>query len=138
MLAYITHKVQELLKADGATVLLVDEDRQEFYIPAASYLDDNAGTRMREIRFPVDKGWPVMFSKPAIPLIVHDTTTSPYFYEQVNMDADYEHKNMLDVPLRHQERVIGVCARSTSGEGVFDEADVGSVERRGQRGGPAP
>lgn len=123
MLAYITQKVQELIKADGATVLLVDEARQEFYIPAASYLDDTTGIRMREIRFPVNKGVAGHVFKTGKPLIVHDTTTSPYFYEQVNMDAHYEHKNILDVPLRHQERVIGVLCAVNKREGTFDKTD---------------
>ncbi len=124
MLAYITRQVQELIKADGATVLLVDEARQEFYVPAASYMDTTTGTRMREVRFDVEKGVAGHVYRTGKPLIVHDTTTSPYFYEQVNMAAHYQHKNMLDVPLRHQERVIGVLCAVNKHEGDFDEADV--------------
>ena len=124
MLAYITRQVQKLVKADGATVLLVDQSRQEFYIPAASYLDSTTNTRMREIRFPVDKGVAGHVFQTGKPLIVHDTSSSPHFYEQVDMDADFEHKSILDVPLRHQERVIGVLCAVNKQEGMFDEADV--------------
>ena len=124
MLAYITRQVQKLVKADGATVLLVDESRQEFYIPAASYLDNSTGTRMREIRFPVDKGVAGYVFQTGKPLTVHDTAASPHFYDQVDIHAHFEHKSILDVPLRHQERVIGVLCAVNKQEGMFDEADV--------------
>jgi PAS domain S-box-containing protein len=124
MLAYVTRQVQELLKAGGATVILVDEVKQEFYIPAASYVDGTTGSRMKEVRFPIDKGVAGYVYRTGKPLIVHDTATSPYFYEQVDTDAHYQHKNMLDVPLRHQERMIGVLCAVNKQEGVFDQADV--------------
>ena len=124
MLAYVTRQVQELLRAGGATVILVDEAKQEFYIPAASYMDGTTGSRMKEVRFPMDKGVAGYVYRTGKPLLVHDTATSPYFYEQVDTDSHYQHKNMLDVPLRHQERMIGVLCAVNKQEGVFDQADV--------------
>ncbi len=124
MLGYITRQVQQLLKADGAIVLLVDESLQEFYIPAASYQDGTTGARMRELRFPVDKGVAGQVYQTGKPLIVHDTATSPHFYERVDMAANYRHKNMMDVPLCHSERVIGVLCAVNKHEGSFNEEDL--------------
>jgi signal transduction histidine kinase len=124
MLAYITRQVQELINVAGALVILIDESTQEFYIPAASYKDGTTGRRMREVRFPMGKGVAGYVYRTGKPMIVPDTQKSPHFYAQVDADAQYETKSILDVPLRHQDRMIGVlCAVNKQG-GVFDEADV--------------
>jgi signal transduction histidine kinase len=124
MLEYITRQVQELIRAAGAMVILIDEKKQEFYIPVASYEDSETGSKMTEIRFPVDKGVAGHVYHTGKPLIVPDTSKSPYFYEQVDKEVQYHHKNMLDVPLRVQDRMIGVLCAVNKKEGVFDDADV--------------
>jgi hypothetical protein len=45
-----------LIRVAGAMVILIDEEKQEFYIPVAAYADDSTGSKMKEIRFPMDKG----------------------------------------------------------------------------------
>ena len=124
MLTYITGQVQELIRAAGAAVILIDETRQEFYIPVASYSDRVAGDRMRGIRFPVDKGVAGYVYRTGRPLIVPDTQQCPHFYEQVDREAGFRHENMLDVPLRVQDRMIGVLCAVNKQEGAFDDADA--------------
>jgi PAS domain S-box-containing protein len=124
MLEYITRQVQELIRVAGAMVILIDEREQEFYIPVAAYEDGKTGSKMKEIRFPTDKGVAGHVYRTGEPLIVHDTAQSPYFYDQVDKQAQYHHKNMLDVPLRIQDRMIGVLCAVNKKEGVFDDGDI--------------
>ena len=124
MLEYIARQVQELIRVEGAMVLLIDEDEQEFYIPVAAYEDSETGSKMKEVRFPMDKGVAGHVYRTGEPLIVPDTAQSPYFYDQVDKQAQYQTKSMLDVPLRIQERMIGVLCAVNKTEGVFDEGDV--------------
>ena len=124
MLDYITRQVQELIRVAGAMVLLIDEDNQEFYIPVSAFEDGETSSRMKEIRFPMDKGVAGHVYRTGAPLIVSDTAKSPYFYDQVDKQARFQTKNMLDVPLRIQERMIGVLCAVNKSEGNFDEADV--------------
>lgn len=124
MLAYITRQIQELVRVAGAIVLLIDEQTQEFTIPVASYEDGQTGSKMKGIRFPVNKGVAGQVYRTGRPLIVPDTANSPYFYDQVDKDAQYQHKNMLDVPMRLQDRMIGVLCAVNKKEGGFDDADV--------------
>jgi PAS domain S-box-containing protein len=124
MLEYITRQVQELIRVAGAMVMLIDEDKQEFYIPVAAYADDKTGSKMKEIRFPMDKGVAGHVYRTGEPLIVPDTAKSPYFYDQVDKQVQFHTKSMLDVPLRIQERMIGVLCAVNKTEGAFDTGDV--------------
>ena len=124
MLEYITRQVQKLIRVAGAMVILIDEQRQEFYIPVAAYEDGETGSKMKEVRFPMDKGVAGQVYRTGKPLIVRDTAESPYFYDQVDKQASFQTKNMLDVPLRIQDRMIGVLCAVNKKEGGFDDADV--------------
>ncbi|MGA6924548.1 MAG: PAS domain S-box protein [Desulfosarcina sp.] len=124
MLEYITHQVQALIRVEGAMVILIDEHNQEFYIPVAAYQDSQTGSKMKEIRFPIDKGVAGRVYQTGEPLIVADTARSPYFYDQVDKQSQFHTKSMLDVPLRIQERMIGVLCAVNKTEGVFDDDDV--------------
>lgn len=124
MLDYITHQVQELIRVAGAMVILIDEQAQEFYIPVAAYEDSETGRKMKEIRFPMDKGVAGHVYRTGEPLIVTDTAKSPYFYDQVDKQSQFQTKSMLDVPLRIQERMIGVLCAVNKTEGVFDKGDA--------------
>lgn len=124
MLDYITFQVQTLFRVAGALVILVDEKKKEFYIPAATYEDGKTAQKMKTIRFPVGEGIAGQVFRNGKPLIVPDTTKSHVFFHSINEMAKYHHNNMLDVPLCIQERVIGVLCAVNKKEGDFDQKDV--------------
>lgn len=123
-LDFIAKEVKELLEVEGASVILVDEERNEFYFPAASYDDHETGKRMTEIRFPADKGIAGEVVKTAQALIVEDTSKDPRFLKEVDERALYNTRNMMDVPIRAEDKIIGVlCAVNKKG-GSFDQRDL--------------
>ena len=124
LLSFITHQVRTLLGVDGASVILIDEEKQEFYFPVAAYEDQETGKRMREIRFPADKGVASHVYRTGKPLIVHDTAKSPYFFHQVDEQSDYQTRNMLDVPLDVNDRMIGVLCAVNKKDSPFDQRDI--------------
>jgi len=124
LLDFIIKEVQDLLAVEGASVILLDENKKEFYFPAATYDNKEAGKRMREIRFPADKGVAGHVYRTGQPMIVPDTSKSPYFFKQVDEKAVYQTRNMLDVPIGIQNRMIGVLCAVNKKEGDFDQADV--------------
>jgi len=124
MLEYITRQVQTLIRVAGALVILFDEEKQEFYIPVAAYEDNKTGSKMKTVRFPMDKGVAAYVYQTGKPLIVPDTAKSPYFYDEVDKQSQFHTKNMLDVPLRIQDRIIGVLCAVNKKEGVFNDDDV--------------
>ena len=123
-LEFIIKEVQELLAVRGASVILLDEEKQEFYFPVANYEDAGTGSRMREIRFPADKGVAGHVYRTGKPLIVPDTSQSPYFFPIVDMKSGYQTHNMLDVPIQIPERMIGVLCAVNKKDGEFDQTDV--------------
>jgi len=124
ILEFIVREVKELISVEGASVILLDEDRKEFYFPVASYDNQDAGQRMREVRFPMDQGVAGEVIRRGEALIVDDTSKSPYFYQQVDDQTRYRTRNMLDAPIRTKDRRIGVLCAVNKKEGRFDETDV--------------
>ena len=136
-LAFITREVRDLMGVEGASVILLDEEKQEFFFRESVYDDDKTGEKMKEIRFPADKGVAGHVYKTAKPLIVLDTSTDPHFFQQVDEQARYLTRNMLDVPLQIQERMTNQIADamvdilSPMGVGVVVEASHLCMMMRG-------
>jgi len=123
-LLFITREVRDLIGVEGASVILLDEKKKEFYFRESIYDDGKTGQKMKEIRFPVDKGVAGEVYRTGEPLIVHDTANSPHFFSQVDEKSHYQTRNMLDVPIQIQSRLIGVLCAVNKKEGNFDQPDV--------------
>jgi len=123
-LQFITREVRDLIGVEGASVILLDEKKQEFYFRESIYDDDQTGRKMKEIRFPADKGVAAEVYRTGKPLIVHDTARDPHFFSQVDQKSQYQTRNMLDVPIQIQGRLIGVLCAVNKKEESFDRQDV--------------
>ncbi len=124
LLAFITKETQNLIAVEGSSVILLDEEKKEFYFFAATYDDKEAGKKFKEIRFPADKGVAGQVYRTGKPLIVPDTSKSPYFFHEVDEKSDYQTRNLIDVPIKIQDRMIGVLCAVNKKEGEFDQTDV--------------
>ncbi len=123
-LEFIIKEVQELLAVKGASVILLDEGKQEFYFPVSNYDDSITGKRMKEIRFPADKGVAGHVYRTGKPQIVPDYPRSPYYFPVVDLKSGFQTHNMLDVPIQIPERMIGVLCAVNKKDGEFDQNDV--------------
>jgi PAS domain S-box-containing protein len=123
-LAFITKEVRDLMGVEGASVILLDEEKKEFYFRESVYDDDETGKKMKEIRFPADKGVAGQVYRTGEPLIVPDTSKDPNFFSEVDEKSHYQTRSMLDVPLQIQGRLIGVLCAVNKKEGRFDQPDV--------------
>ncbi|MDY0094063.1 MAG: GAF domain-containing protein [Candidatus Vecturithrix sp.] len=124
LLEFTTKESKQLLNVGGAMVILLDEERQEFFFRVATLDNLESVQKMREIRFPADKGVAGHVYRTGQALIVSDTSQSPHFFKKVDLDAEYHTHNMLDVPLETQDRRIGVLCVVNKKEGVFDQDDI--------------
>ena len=124
LLAFITAEIQNLMEIESASVILLDEDRQEFYFFAVHHDDTETGNKFREIRFPADKGVAGYVYQTGKPLIVPKTAESPHFFKQVDEKANFHTRNMLDVPIWIQDRMIGVLCVVNKKNGPFDQNDI--------------
>jgi PAS domain S-box-containing protein len=123
-LEYITNEIKELIDIEGASIILLDADKEEFYFRVTAYEDSRTGQRMKEIRFPAEEGVAGQVYRTRKPLVVHDTSQSPYFFKQVDDKSDFETRSMLDVPIQIADRMIGVICAVNKKKGRFDQTDV--------------
>jgi PAS domain S-box-containing protein len=124
LLDFVSNEIKNLLNVEGALVILLDEEKQELYFMGAAYDDRDTQRRAKEVRYPADKGVSGRVIKTGEPVIVHDTSTNPDFYGLVDRKMHFQSRNLLDVPLRSGERIIGVLCAINKREGLFDESDV--------------
>ncbi len=123
-LALITREVQDLLQVEGAMVILLDEANQEFFFREAVFDKTETGTNFKEIRYPADKGIAGLVYRTGKPQIVQDAYKSPHFAREIDRRAKYRTRNMADVPLEIEGRMIGVLCAVNKKEGDFDQSDI--------------
>ncbi len=124
LLDYISSEIKELLNTEGALVILLDEERKELFFKGAAYDDITKEERVKEIRFPAGRGVSGKVIKTGEPIIVSDTAEDPDFYPVVDEQLQFHTRNLLDVPLRSGDRIIGVLMALNKKEGTFDQTDV--------------
>jgi len=124
VLDYISSEIKLLLNVDGAIVILLDEEKKEFFFLGTAYEDRATQKRAKEIRFPANKGVAGKVIETGEPVIVPDTSKDPNYYSVVDEQLGYDSRNMLDVPLRSSDRIVGVLCAINKKEGVFDNTDV--------------
>jgi signal transduction histidine kinase len=56
--------------------------------------------------------------------MVPDTSKDPNFYSVVDMQSGFRTRDMLDVPLRSKDRIIGVLSAMNKKAGAFDQTDM--------------
>ena len=123
-LALITKEVQNLLGVEGAMVILLDEENQEFFFREAVFDKTETGTNFKEIRYPADKGIAGLVYRTGKPQIIEDAYKSPYFVREIDRQVKYRTRNLADVPLEIEGRMIGVLCAVNKKEGGFDQADI--------------
>ncbi len=127
-LGFITNEVRNLMGVEGASVILLDEERNEFFFREAVFDDGETGQKMKEIRFPVDKGVAGQVYQTGKSRIVPDTSNDPHFLREVDEKSRYRTRSMLDVPIQIQDRLIGVLCAVNKKAGPFNEDDVDLLE----------
>ena len=124
LLDYISAEVKGLLDVEGALVILLDEEKNELFFMAAAHDDSAAEKRVKEVRFPANKGVSGKVIRTGEPIIVPDTSKDPNFYSIVDKMAGFKTRSLLDVPLRGKDQIIGVLCVMNKNTGTFDEKDI--------------
>jgi len=124
LLDYIGATIKYLIDAEGALVILLDEEKNELYFKSAVHDNQAAEQLLKEVRFPADRGISGKVIRTGQPIIVEDTSKDPDFYAVVDTQAGFTTKSLLDVPLRTGDRIIGVLCAMNKKRGAFDDTDV--------------
>jgi len=124
LLHYINSEVKLLLGTESSIVLLLDKEKKEFFFLGPAYENKDAQRRAMEIRFPSDRGVAGRVIKTGKPIITNDTSADPVFYPDVDKQLGYHSRNLLDIPLRNHDQIIGVLCASNKKKGAFDQSDI--------------
>jgi GAF domain-containing protein len=120
----IVRQVQPLLSTSGVLALLMDEGEKEFYVSAAVYEDKITEKKMQSVRLSIEDGVIGEAFLRAEPLLVQATDSNAHFFQWLNQQVQYRHENMLAVPLRIENRSVGVLCAVNKREGGFGQTDA--------------
>ncbi|UCD20212.1 MAG: diguanylate cyclase [candidate division WOR-3 bacterium] len=98
-------KAADLINAEGWSVLLLNERKNELVFEAAS---GKAGKKLLGMRLKIGQGvagWVARYGKS---LIVPDVSKDPRFYSGVDRKTKFTTKSVLCVPMKSRDRIIGV------------------------------
>lgn len=126
LLDFVNKEVKNLLNTEGAVTVLHDEERQELYIPGAVLDAADAGKRFKESRFPLNELLTGKVIQTGRPIIVDDTTETGedrLLHEERDRKLGYLTRNLVLVPLKTFDRIIGALVAINKKEGVFDKTD---------------
>ena len=124
LLDYISDEIRVVMNTEVALVILLDRERNEFSYVGVAHDSTATEKRIKEFRFPADKSIAGKVVRTGEPIIVSDTSKAPDFYPGVDQKIGYITKNMLEVPLRGRDQIIGVLCARNKREGEFDRTDV--------------
>ena len=117
----IVEAAKELTTSEAASLLLFDPQTNHLHFEAAT---DDLIEGARRTAVPVDSsiaGW--VFSQ-SEPLIVEDALQDPRFFREVDVLTEFQTKNILGVPLRTKDKVIGVIEAVNKLNGGYNQEDM--------------
>jgi Nif-specific regulatory protein len=129
LIPFVIAKCREALDAEGASILLLDCERKEFYFPFVS--DDNAAVAglLAQLRVPADRGIAGAALRSGKALIVADAQNDPRFYRNVDVKTGAVTRNIIAVPLTSSHGAIGVLeVLNRRGGLAFDDDDLSLLE----------
>jgi transcriptional regulator with GAF, ATPase, and Fis domain len=129
LIASVVSRCREVLDAEGASVLLLDEERNELYFPYVSERNPRVEQRLRATRFPANVGiaGAVLVSGEA--KLVTNAAADPRFYGEVDKTTGIKTQSILAAPLRARRGVIGVLeVVNSSAGGSFNADDLAFLE----------
>lgn len=127
--ALVLAKCRELLRAEAAAVLLLDNERNELFFPYVADESVEVSARLAEIRFPADRGIAGEVLRSGTPVRVDDASSDPRFFGGVDQRTGRVTRNLICVPLQSRQGAIGVVqVLNHSGGSHFDESDLRFLE----------
>ena len=124
ILYYINSEVKSLLGTEGSITILHDEIKNDLFILGAAYDDMDTEKRAREIRFSMNQLVAGQVIQSGEPMIVNDTSAHRPLHEERDRKLGYKTRNLVLVPLKSSDRMIGALCAINKKEGAFDQTDV--------------
>jgi len=115
----------DLLHAEGASILLVDENTHDLYFAAATGGDPK---ELRNIPVPMEGSIAGTIYRKNEPLIINEVAKDPRHFSQVDAKTQLQTRSLIGVPMRIRNEVIGVLEALNKRAGEFTEEDIRTIE----------
>lgn len=122
----VRHRAMEaitrLMGAETGSLLLVDDSRNELYFEVAL---GSRGRRVKEIRLRVGEGIAGWVAKHGKPLMIPDASKDERFSAKADEKSRFTTRDMICVPVKTKDKVIGVLQAINKVGGSFTKDDLG-------------
>ena len=108
LIGLVVKKCREVFNAEGVSVLLLDEEREEFYFPYFSDLDPTVAQRLMEMRFHVSKGVAGAVLRTGRSARVDRVASDPDFYSEVDKFTGFQTRSIVAALLVAGQTRLGV------------------------------
>jgi serine phosphatase RsbU (regulator of sigma subunit) len=127
--AEVLARCREVLHAEGASILLLDAERDELYFPYVSGENEEVTARLLGMRFPASQGIAGRVLRSGQSVRVDDVAADPSFFPGVDRQSGGTTRNLLCAPLTSSRGTIGVIQvlnrrERDFGDGVLDFLDA--------------
>lgn len=123
-LNYVNSEIRRLLDTEGAMVILLDEQKQELFAVGAAFDTVDTEERVEKVRFGIDELEAGKVIRTGEPIIISDTSINRHLHEERDKKFGYKTRNLVLVPLRGRDRIVGVLCAINKKTGGFDKSDV--------------
>lgn len=110
-----------LLEAEAASLLLIDPETGELFFEVAL---GESKSRIKEVRLKAGQGIAGWVAQNGEPAIIHDVKSDPRFFKGADEKTDFVTRNIICVPVKTKEKVIGVLEAINKKEGKFLVGDL--------------
>jgi signal transduction histidine kinase len=125
LLEYIVRAACELTQTEAASILLLDKRTGNLRFEAAV---DPVGFSLESVEVPLESsiaGWIVTHGEP---LLIADVSSEPRFFSQIDDSSGFTTRNLLGVPMRAHEKVMGALeALNKEDDEAFTDEDVSTL-----------
>jgi putative nucleotidyltransferase with HDIG domain len=109
-----------LLDTEAGSLMLVDQESGNLFFEVA--LGDR-GERVKEVRLKKGEGIAGWVAEKGEPVIIHDVQSDERFFKVADQKSTFNTKNIVCVPVRSRDKILGVLEAINKKHGSFDEED---------------
>ncbi|MDP8217841.1 MAG: GAF domain-containing protein [Candidatus Theseobacter exili] len=116
-----TESAVELMSAEAGSFLMLDDSTGELYFQVAL---GEKGDVVRTVRLKKGQGLGAAVAESGIAEVINDVQNDPRFFSGVDKKSSFVTKNMLCVPIKNEDTVLGVLQVLNKKDGQFTADDL--------------
>jgi HD-GYP domain-containing protein (c-di-GMP phosphodiesterase class II) len=111
----------KLVSAEAGSLLIIDKETGELFFEVAL---GEKGEKMKEIRLKKGEGIAGWVAENGKPVIIHDVQSDPRFFKDADSKSKFVTKDMICVPVKTKDRILGVLQAINKKSDSFDNDDM--------------